>query len=259
MAIATLVSLLLVAGCGGAKHAASTSTSSSSSSSSSTTVASTSSTSSTPPTAATTTTPANPDGPVVSAQGAELAPPTTTATPVPYTGDCRDLVPAGAVADGCGRGTAGSSDLAWVVHHGPGATKGVDIYRVGSGTATVALTATDPDGTSWTSVKAFTADVGGPPGDEIVVGYRLGGTGGQLHVDVVGAAGVVQFHRELDQGRVQVSDGVYHDWAAQFGPDDPNCCPSVYEAETVDYLGGQWRVGRRALVPPTQVPASEVP
>lgn len=121
------------------------------------------------------------------------------------------------------------------------------------------LSAKPSDPSSWTDVQAFPADIGGPPGPEIVVGYRLSGTGGQLHVDVVGGDGSVLFHRELDQGRVDTAGGVYRDWAAEFGPDDPNCCPSVYTSETVDFVGGQWRVGHHTQVPPDQAPKGQFP
>ncbi|MEO9223553.1 MAG: hypothetical protein ABI276_01025 [Acidimicrobiales bacterium] len=159
----------------------------------------------------------------------------------------------------CGRGSGGSANLLWVVQHGPGPASSVTIYRVAGSQATAVLSAADPTGTSWTRVSAFSADIGGPDGPEVMIGYRLAGTGGQLHIDVVGADGQLLFHRETDQGQVLVSDGVYHDWSAQFGPDDANCCPSAYVAETVDFVGGQWRVGHHALVPPTEVPAGQIP
>lgn len=210
-------------------------------------------------TAATTpTTPPDPTGPVVSNQGAELGPPNPAPAPVALPGDCHELAQPGTTVD-CGRGSGGSAGLLWVVRHGPASSAEVDIYRVSGNQATMVLTAKPSDPSSWTGVQAFAADIGGPPGAEIVVGYRLSGTGGQLHVDAVGGDGSVLFHRELDQGRVDTTGGVYRDWTAEFGPDDPNCCPSVYTASTVAFVNGQWRVGSQAQVPPAQVPKGQVP
>jgi hypothetical protein len=207
----------------------------------------------------TTTVPPDPNGPVVGAEGAELAPPPATPPVVPVTvpADCHELAPATVKVD-CGRGSGATAGLLWVVRHGPGAASGVDVYRVVGAQATLALTANDGDGSSWAGVAAFVADVGGPDGAEIVVGYRLQGTGAQLHVDVVGGNAQVLFHRELDQGRFDTAGGVYRDWSAKFGPDDPNCCPSRFTAETVDFVGGQWRVGRHADIAPSDVPAGQM-
>ncbi len=194
-------------------------------------------------------------------EGAELAPPGQPPAPIAVPRDCHALAKGGETID-CGRAGGAPQDLLWVLRHGPGSAQGVDIYRVDGVRAFLALTADDPSGSSWEKVGVLAAGIGGPGGRAVVVTYQLGGTGGQLHVDVVGSIDgepTVMFHRELDQGRVDTSGGVYRDWSAKFAPDDPNCCPSVFVAETVDYIGGRWRVGHHVEVPPYRVPAGQVP
>jgi hypothetical protein len=205
-----------------------------------------------------TSTPPDPNGAAVGADGAQLQAPATPPAPIALPADCHQLATPGMTVD-CARGSGATADLLWVVRHGPGPGAGADIYRVTGAQASLVLTANDADGSSWSGVAAFTAAIGGPDGADVVVAYRLQGTGAQLQVDVVGAGAQVLFHRELDQGRLDVSAGVYRDWAAEFGPDDANCCPSQFAADTVDFVGGAWRVGHHADIAPNAVPAGQVP
>lgn len=219
-------------------------------------MATTSSTSST-----TTTTAAvvgNPDGPVVSAEGAQLARPAGAQRARPISHDCRVLAMPGTTAR-CGTGQGATADLVWLVDRLASGGTAVTIFRVVAGGATPVLQARDSDGSTWSAVRVLVADVGGPPGSELLVGFRSTATSGLLQVDAVGGAGTVLFHRELDQGRATALRGHYVDWAARFGPTDPNCCPSVYGRSLVAFENGAWRLVQTVNVSPAAVPRGSFP
>jgi hypothetical protein len=213
--------------------------------------------------------PGNPNGPVVPADGAVLTPIDPRPAPVPYeaTPGCSWLPDASAPNDAArpcggpatGTGTAARPGLAWVLAPNGSGGRTLTVYRVVDGTAQAVLSASDQTGAAWGAVTPQMAALEGLTEPALVVGFRMSGSAGQLQVDVVSSDGTVAFHRELDQGRAEVGDGQYQDWAAKYASDDPNCCPSAYEHSVVRLASGQWRVVIDEMVPPDQVPKGQFP
>lgn len=250
---AAIVLLLIAVGCGSSKQAEPSTTTTARSTSTSAAKAS----STTAPTSSTTTTVGgDPNGPIVSAEGAQLAAAKPGRPLKRRQGRCDGLAPRGDQVQ-CGTGKGATADLVWVVDHRRKGGTSVQVLKSSGQRFTPVLGANDPDGSAWSTVDVEAADIGGPPGDELLVGFRSPTTNGLLQVDVVGGNGTVLFHRELEQGRAEATGGSYQDWSAQFGPNDPNCCPSVYRHAVIAFVNGNWREVQGADVPPSEAPKGQ--
>jgi hypothetical protein len=157
------------------------------------------------------------------------------------------VVPGAVLAAAAGRwsgpvdGTAG--DLAWRV-----ASTDVRVaVRDGDGWRTV-LRANDA-GDRFAVVRARAVDLTGDGVAEVVFGFRDRGSASILEIDVVQAPGDVVFHQEADKGVAVTRRGELDLYAAQFGPDDPNCCPSSYRRSVVRFTGGAWRAASDRVAP----------
>jgi hypothetical protein len=172
--------------------------------------------------------------------------------------ECAALVPAGATA-AC---TATAELLAVVAGAADGSASVVVHRKEVDGTLVPVLEAVGAreggDAAPPAAVVVQAAPLDGRPGDELVVAIRDGGTSGFLEVHVVSPAGEVVAHRSLDKGRAEVVDGAIRTWAAAFGPDDPNCCPSAYAAARVRALGDRWISEPDGEVAATEVPAGSL-
>ena len=155
--------------------------------------------------------------------------------------------------------TAGDTELAWLVgrHRGTGALRAYVFRRLVGNQWTVALSAADDDGVEFAGIVVRVEDVSGDGRPDIVFGIRHQGTGQILELDVVEAPGQVTLHRELDKGTAAVAPGQLEDWAAQFGPEDPNCCPSSFLHTVIRVEGGAWRAVAQEQVDPNSQPPGD--
>jgi hypothetical protein len=197
--------------------------------------------------------------PPLSAQGAVLQLP--GASP-PRTFDegvgCASLADRGPWSTECGTVTAGGVDLAWMVaeHDGTDELRAYLFRRLVGNQWTIALSAVD-EARDFAGVVVRAADVSGDGQPEVVYGFRHQGTGQILELDVVEAPGRVVVHRELDKGTAVAAEGRLEDWTAQFGPDDPNCCPSSFLYSVIRFDGSAWRVVEKRQVAPDQQPPGD--
>lgn len=250
-AVVVLVAVVAAAGCGGRDGSARRTTASSRPTTSRPSTANTSA-----PTAVSV--PAG--APVVTDLDTILTGP-VRATPVETARQepCRALTGAAGVG-GCGVVDTGAATLVWFAskQDSPDPTT-VVIYRADGGRLVPVLELADDLRADYEPATVKVADIDGRPGDEIVVGLRNIGTGGFLQLDVVGAEGVVVAHRTLDQGRAELDPPGIVEWSAQYGPDDPNCCPSSYLRSRLVRQGGRWREVAEATVATAAVPAGQFP
>jgi hypothetical protein len=201
------------------------------------------------------------DAPVVDATGAVLAPPSASATVLVPPGDPCTVLADPATAHECSSTLVGDGELVWSVEELLQGVPGlrVSVFWLLDGRATEVLSYDDDTGTQFAQVTALPGDVDGHPGEELVVGFRTQGSSAFLELDVVSGQGVVVAHRSLDKGRAELSADGVDTWVAQFGPTDDNCCPSVFAAERLTFVGTQWRLTPKTLVPADQVPLGDFP
>lgn len=232
-----------------------TSTSSSTSTTSTTAPAATTTTA---PPAATTPTVAPPTTavqPIVTGQGAVLAPPASPdVRTVPAGGNCSALADAGWEAT-CGTTGAKDAVLAWVVETRQtelGRTaRRVLIFRRGSGQQwTLVLRAADESGTQYSDIRARVEDVSGDGTGEIAVGFRRVGASAVLDVDLVEGPGVVAVHRELPRGAARVSSGQLDTWR--------RLDSSRFSHEVIQFRDRAWRIVGSAVVAASDVPPSQL-
>lgn len=97
------------------------------------------------------------------------------------------------------------------------------------------------------------------PGEEMVVGIRNQGTGGILQLEIIGGSGTVVGHLTVDRGRAVVGPGAIEVWEAQYGPDDPNCCPSAFAHRRIVFAEGRYRIIDEGNEPTGLVPLGQFP
>ena len=106
----------------------------------------------------------------------------------------------------------------------------------------------------WDSVTIVTGNIDSGANDELVSGIRVAGSGGYLSIDIVdirsGNPRTMAVYNELAQGVAALlpSNGVEL-WEAQYGPTDPECCPSNYLRHHLTATGGNWFVSAGPTVP----------
>jgi len=195
--------------------------------------------------------------PIVTGEGAVLAPP---ATPVrrALVGGCQSLADPGWTVD-CGTAHAARGDLVWLIENQPDGASRAYVFRRGSGNEWVsALTATDDDHSRFGRVRARVADVSGDGADEIEFGFLEQGSGAILGVDLVDGSQTVVVHRDLDQGRARVATGELDVWSGHGAPGDPACCPSAFDHGVIRFTGGAWRLVSVTTEPTSSVPPSQL-
>ncbi|MEJ7585256.1 MAG: hypothetical protein WKF43_14515 [Acidimicrobiales bacterium] len=199
------------------------------------------------------------DAPVLDATEALLAPvgPGRRTQPFASGADCRELSEQPTAVE-CGVAPTPSPQgaLVWLVE---GAAPSGLRVTAARGRAQPVLEADDPDGQRVSAVHDAAGDLDGTPGSEIVIGFRLRGSGAFLVLDAVGGDGTVLFHRSLDHGRARVGPSDIEAWSARFGPEDPNCCPQAYVRDLVVTDGRSWRIAAITEVPADDVPAGQFP
>jgi hypothetical protein len=166
--------------------------------------------------------------------------------------------PCAALVDGGACGVAG--DLAWVVRPDGAAERSpVTVHVVEGGSATPVLAVEREARAEYGAAHVEVADLDGTAGDELVVGLRNAGTGALLQLEVVDGTGRVVAHVTLDRGRAVLDGGGLRTWAARYGPDDPNCCPSRFDAARVVTTGDRWSSVPGGEVAPADVPPGDFP
>ena len=103
----------------------------------------------------------------------------------------------------------------------------------------------DP-GPLYANVTVFAADVTGDGADEVLFGYRSEGTGQILDVDIVGTgrdgAPLVLAHDQLYKGSLLARHGRIVTYTPVYRANDPNCCPTWIERDTIRFRNGAFRV-----------------
>jgi hypothetical protein len=202
-----------------------------------------------------------PTAPVVDGTGAVLTRPAAPVpVPVPPGDPCNVLADA-ATAFECSSTLVGDGELVWsveqLVEGAPGVR--VSVFAVLDGLATEVLAFDDDAGAQFAHATAMQGDIDGQPGEELVIGFRGQSSSAVLELDVVSGQGAVVAHRSLDHGRAALAADGVSTWVAQFGPTDDNCCPGVFVAERLTFVGTQWRLTPSTLVPADQVPPGDFP
>lgn len=146
----------------------------------------------------------------------------------------------------CGEWNAAGGRRIWVVTKG--ATErffAVVWQETGPFNWVPRLRVLEPEPGTWSAVTMIADDIDGGPNDELVAGIRFEGTGGYLDIDVIDIIGgnpkVVGHVDSLSKGIAYTEDkaGVRL-WGAEFGPDDPGCCPSSYSQNLLASGVGGW-------------------
>lgn len=112
------------------------------------------------------------------------------------------------------------------------------------------LSMIDDGGNIATSVTAVAQDLTKDGKPELVVGYKLTGTGKFIGYDVVTAmigSPTVAVHRELGNGHVVVANGVITDYEARYGTKG-DCCPVDYLKAAVGFSAKGWRIQPQGVV-----------
>jgi len=202
-----------------------------------------------------------PDAPVVDGTGAVLTRPSAPAVVVVPPGDPCTVLADPTTAYECSSTLIGDGELVWSVEELLQGVPGlrVSVFWVLEGLALEVLSADDDAGSQFAQITALQGDVDGQPGEELIVGFRTQGSSAFLELDVVNGQGAVVAHRSLDKGRAVLAPDGVNTWVAQFGPTDDNCCPTVFAAERLTFVGNQWRLTPPALVPAEQVPLGDFP
>jgi hypothetical protein len=155
-------------------------------------------------------------------------------------------------------GAAGA--LVWVARTAPSAERSpVTVYAVDGGRAMPVLVVEPGAREDYGSAHVEAVDLDGRPGQELVIGLRNSGSGGLLQLEIVGGGGEVLAHATLDRGRAELDGSVLRTWAARYGPDDPNCCPSEFQQAVVSVSGGRWRSFPEQPRPAAEVPEGDFP
>jgi hypothetical protein len=220
--------------------------------SSSTTQRTTSTTRAANTTTSSTATTAPGESPEVTGDGAVLQPP---ATPQfrEFGSDCASLADKGGSWEvECGGLDSNGEDLIWLVQqrNGGGELRAYLFRHLGpTDRWVVELAAGDAEG-RFSDAVVGVQDASGDGEPEIAYGFRNQGTGQILDLDLVEVGedrSRVAVHRTLDHGSATVRPGRLDDWAAQFEPGDPNCCPSSYLHSVVRFFDadGTWRIVRQ--------------
>ena len=261
IALAALVTLLVVQGDDdGDQVTAGTSTTSSSTTSTSTSTTSTTTTpasTTTPPTTAapaTTTPPTTVVMPVVTGQGAVLGPPPSGTVRTMSGNDCTTLADDEWTAT-CGTVNAKDASLVWLIETtttpsgGPGRRALVRRKSIGN-SWTVVQEVRDDNGVRFSNVTARVADLSGDGKDEVAFGFHLTAGDGVLSLDVVEGPGAVVVHRELTRGVARVSSGQLDTWRRSDS--------TRYVHDVIQFRNGAWRIVATATVPANDVPPSQL-
>jgi hypothetical protein len=190
----------------------------------------------------------------ITGAGAVLAPPPTPdVRKEDAPNDCASLVDSGWESLDCKATATAPGGLTYVVEALPlpsYVSVRVLIFRQApNGADELILRADDDNGSHFVTGELEAAVVpiaGGSP--VIAVGF-LEDNGNVLAMDVVEQPGVVAVHRDLPDGSVLASSNGLETWA---GPAQPGTAP--YTHDTLEDVGGSWRVVARQLVPAADVP-----
>lgn len=103
----------------------------------------------------------------------------------------------------------------------------------------------EPEPNIWSAVTLRATDIDGGPNEELVSGIRYVGTGDFLDVDVIDVIGanpqVVGHVDGIDKAVAYTEDNAgVRIWDAEFGPEDPGCCPSSYTSYLLESGVGGW-------------------
>lgn len=193
-------------------------------------------------------------GPAISSSGAVLAAPSSPTTRTLSGQSCQSLADSDAGEVRCDLIRAKGGDLIWLtstVRQGVlGATSGRRTYvfrRAGGNSWTVVLERVESGSAG--EVSARVADVSGDGAQDVVIGFRSGGSGSPLGFDVVEGPGTVTAHRDVGPASVRVSTGQVDVWT-------PAGATATHEV--IRHVAGSYRVVTTEEVPATQVPPSQL-
>ncbi|MCP4084299.1 MAG: hypothetical protein GY745_04495 [Actinomycetia bacterium] len=195
-----------------------------------------------------------------SAEGAVLSPVDEGGGPVVGNGDpCAAIAGLGVVH--CGIVEAGPGTVVWSLdvprpgHPSHTAT----VWRVGTTGLVPVLRVHDPSGQRWVGTLGDQIDLNDDGVDEIVFAFREAGSSGFVQLDVIDAAtATVVHHRSIDGGRLDVSGAGIVFWEASRGPDDPVCCPSIYDEWIMEVAPGPLSETLVAAVASGEVPEGDL-
>ena len=198
----------------------------------------------------------------LTAAGAKLTAPASrivqsTAGP---SADCQALADSGWTSE-CERVQTAAGTVVWLVERrsvGVGSQQAWQamVLRFDSASATwlAEVFFKDETGNSLASVKAKSADLTGDGKPEIVVGFRMAGSGAYLVYDIVstdtGGTARVAASRGIARGQVSVADGVLTEYEAKYPNGEGPNFPAHFEKSTVTGSGSSFN-----LSPAGQVPA----
>jgi hypothetical protein len=204
---------------------------------------------------ATATTSATPTTVVVSPNGALLQPvpqPATQSTEPP-TADCHSLGDSGWTVAECNTfnqtGPSGTNTAVALVEkkQGSGPSNAWRAYILhfsqGKGTWLRDLAYADNNGYQVDTVSYVAKDMNGDGVNEVVFGFRMQGSGGNLGYDIVDRmfTGVrVGAHRDLSHGQAKVATTGVTEWDAKYEGNAPNCCPTYIQQSKVSWNGAAW-------------------
>lgn len=122
------------------------------------------------------------------------------------------------------------------------------LYRAGSGNDwSLALRASDDDGSAWQAVAAQTADVARDNNPKALFSITLRTGNSTRVVDMAEASGVVAVHLQIDRAVARLaSEGGIEYWTSATG--------TTYQHRLIRYEQGAWRIITSEEVPADQVP-----
>jgi hypothetical protein len=190
----------------------------------------------------------------VTASGAVLAPPRTPDTRhEDAPNDCASLVDSGWESIDCKAATSGAGGLTYLIEVLPMpsyvSTRALVFREAPNGAEQLVLQAEDDSGTHYLTGELEAAVVPIPGGTPVIAVGFLKDSGSVLAMDIVEQPGVVAAHRDLPDGAVTASPHGLETWA---GPAQPGTGP--YTHDTLEDVGGAWRIVTRQLVADDDVP-----
>lgn len=197
-------------------------------------------------------------GPVVSNAGHELNPPTgSPADRLGSGGPCENTwqTPGWTISPGdCGIFSVRNQDqvgsVAFVIEHqGSGAGTKRHVYLMTGEPWHVRLAAVDDSGTKYDGVSVKLAHIAGDAYPEVVVGFRINGTGHFLTYDIVQMAAdgglTVAASRNLDHGSANIDGNQVVDYAPY-----PNAStPEYFIRSVIRFSGGAFRIVESSHAP----------
>lgn len=212
-------------------------------------------------------TPAPNEQPAIPSTGAVLREGDRPVLPAAANAPCQALVTAGAVGE-CGEVTVSGNRVVWIVERTT--TNGITsiLARVVSFVEEENgwvewLQASDPTGETWSDVNVVPSDLTGDGVAELLVGFRGTTDALMLDLDIVGFGqdnlpAVLAHPDAAPHGSVVVTGAALQEFVAQYPGGEPDCCPPLYQRQTIEFVDGFFRITATQDVSAGAVPASQL-